>query len=62
MYKAKTEFLWYKIGDEIKEEDLVHIDKYLASGLVSKDEEEAKEVVKEEIVIPKPKGKGKKRR
>lgn len=51
MWKAKVEFLWYNVGDEIKEQDIIHIDKYLKEGLVV-EESVKKEEPKEELAKP----------
>jgi hypothetical protein len=40
--KAKSDFLWYKAGQTIKEEDLVHVPIWASEGLV---EQEAKKAV-----------------
>lgn len=42
--KAKIDFLWYKAGDDIREEDLVHVAGWSASGLIEG---------KEDVVIEK---------
>jgi len=35
MVKALKDFLWYKAGDDIKEEDLVYVDSWKKDKLVS---------------------------
>jgi len=50
MWKATKVFNWYKPGDEIKEEDMIHIQHYLARGYVEQTGDKPivpKEIVKE---------------
>lgn len=48
MAKAKIEFLWYKQGDEISEQDRIHISQWVAEGFVVDEQESSAASVKEE--------------
>ena len=52
MYKAKQEFLWYKIGDTIKEEDIASCTGWEKDGLVELDKPKMFEK-KEEVKVKK---------
>lgn len=43
--KAKIDFLWYKSGDDIREEDMVHVNEWSSQGFV--DKEVSKDVIVE---------------
>ena len=51
MMKAKVEFLWYKPGEKIAEEEGEYFDQWLADGLIESEEEEKVEEPKLDLDV-----------